>query len=87
LADLAASGFAIVGDVREAHDTKGVGAPVIRRVTAAPQDAPRGRLEVEQRRPWARDGAIASLALDFDLTGPERTGYSRAELRRILEAA
>jgi len=44
-------------------------------------------LEVEQRRPWARDGAIASLALDFDLTGPERTGYSRAELRRILEAA
>ena len=87
LDQLTASGFAIVGDTREGADNDGVGGPVMRRVTAAPQDAPRGQFEVEERRPWETGGAIATLAVDFDLSGPERTGYSRAELRRLLEAA
>lgn len=87
LDQLRASGFAIVGDTREGVDEDGVGGPVVRRVTAAPQDAPRGQFEVEERRPWEADAAIANLVVDFDLSGPERTGYSRAELRRLLEAA
>jgi Zn-dependent peptidase ImmA (M78 family)/predicted secreted protein len=87
LDQLTASGFAIVGDTRESDDDQGIGGPVMRQVTAAPQDAPRGQFAVEERRPWETDAATASLAVDFDLSGPERIGYSRAELRRILEAA
>ncbi|MCQ3823033.1 hypothetical protein JEG40_11795, partial [Streptococcus agalactiae] len=67
---LAASGFAVVRDATEAIDGDGIGGPVIRRVTAAPEEGRRG-----------------SLQLDFDLTGPEEEGLSRAERRRLLEAA
>lgn len=87
LDQLTASGFAIVGDTCEGVDQDGVGGPVVRRVTAAPQDAPRGQFEVAERRPWEADDAIANLVVEFDLSGPERIGYSRAELRGLLEAA
>ena len=33
------------------------------------------------------DDTMTSLTLDFDLTGPEQTGLSRAERRHLLEAA
>jgi hypothetical protein len=33
------------------------------------------------------DPPLSRLELDFDLTGPEEEGLSRAERRRLLEAA
>ena len=84
---LKASGFAIVRDARQAIDGDGVGGPVIRRVTAAPGGGGRGLLQLDERRPWAPDPPLSRLALDFDFTGPEEVGLSRAERRRLLEAA
>lgn len=84
---LEASGFAVLRDVRESSDPEGIGSPVIRRVTAAPQDGPRGRIELKESRPWQATDPIAGLAVDFDLSGPEELGYSRAERRQMLEAA
>lgn len=84
---LIASGFAIVRDDREAIDAQGIGGPVVRRVTAAVEAAQRGRMSIEERRPWQPNPALAHLTLDFDLTGPEPEGLSRAERRHLLEAA
>ena len=84
---LKASGFAIVRDALEAIDGDGIGGPVIRRVTAAPGDGGRGSLQLDERRPWEPDPPLSRLKLDFDLTGPEEEGLSRAERRRLLEAA
>jgi Zn-dependent peptidase ImmA (M78 family) len=81
------SGFAVVRDDLQAIDTDGVGGPVIRRVTATPPDTYRGRLAIDERRPWDPDPPLATLAVDVDLTGPEQEGLSRAERRRLLEAA
>jgi hypothetical protein len=81
------SGFAIVRDERESLDGEGVGGPVIRRVTAEPPEPYRGHLAVDERRPWEPDEPIASLKVDFDLSGPEEAGFSRAERRSLLEAA
>ncbi len=87
LDQLIASGFAVVRDEREAIDGDGIGGPVVRRVTAAPDAPRRGRVAVEARRPGQPAPALTSLTLDFDLTGPEQTGLSRAERRHLLEAA
>lgn len=84
---LAASGFAIVRDALEAIDGDGIGGPVIRRVTAAPEKGGRGMLQLDERRPWEPEPPLSRLQLDFDLTGPEEEGLSRAERRRLLEAA
>ena len=82
---LKVSGFAVVRDGREAID--GVGGPVIRRVTAAAGDGGRGSLHLDERRPWQPDLSLSRLTLDFDFTGPEEVGLSRAERRSLLEAA
>ena len=84
---LVASGFAIVRDATEAIDTDGIGGPVIRRVTATPEEGSRGSLQLDERRPWEPDPPLSRLQLDFDLTGPEEEGLSRAERRRLLEVA
>lgn len=84
---LKASGFAIVRDDLEAIDDEGVGGHVVRRVTATPPDTYRGRLSIDERRPWDPDPPLATLAVEVDLTGPEQEGFSRAERRRLLEAA
>jgi Zn-dependent peptidase ImmA (M78 family) len=84
---LRASGFAIVRDELEAIDDHGVGNPVIRRVTAAPPDTYRGRIALDERRPWEPDPPLSTLAVEVDLSGPEEEGLSRAERRRLLEAA
>lgn len=81
------SGFGIVRDELEAIDGEGVGGPVIRRVTAEPPEPYRGRIALDERRPWEPDEPIASLNVEFDLTGPEQEGLSRAERRSLLEAA
>jgi Zn-dependent peptidase ImmA (M78 family) len=84
---LKASGFGIVRDELEAIDGEGVGGPVIRRVTAAPPDTRRGCMSMDERRPWDPEPPLSSLMVDFDLTGPEEEGLSRAERRSLLEAA
>jgi Zn-dependent peptidase ImmA (M78 family) len=81
------SGFGIVRDELEAIDGEGVGGPVIRRVTAEPPEPYRGCLALDERRPWEPDEPIASLNVEFDLTGPEEEGLSRAERRSLLDAA
>lgn len=84
---LKASGFGVVRDELEAVDGEGVGGPVIRRVTAAPLETHRGRMSLEERRPWDPEPPLRTLDVDFDLTGPEEEGLSRAERRILLEAA
>jgi Zn-dependent peptidase ImmA (M78 family) len=84
---LKASGFGIVRDELEAIDGEGVGGPVIRRVTAAPPDTHRGSMSVDERRPWDPEPPLSNLTVEFDLTGPEEEGLSRAERRSLLEAA
>lgn len=87
LDQLIASGFAVVRDELEAFDAEAIGGPVVRRVTAAPEAAHRGRMSLNERRPWQPASANASLTIDYDLTGPEQQGLSRAERRHLLEAA
>ena len=84
---LKASGFGIVRDELESLDGDGIGGPVIRRVTAAPPETRRGYLYLDERRPWDTDPPISSLKVEYDLTGPEEEGLSRAERRSLLEAA
>jgi hypothetical protein len=84
---LKASGFGVVRDELEAIDGDGVGGPVIRRVTAAPPETPRGRMSLDERRPWDPEPPLSTLHVEFDLTGPEEEGLSRAERRILLEAA
>lgn len=84
---LKASGFAVVRDDLEAVDSDGVGGPVVRRVTAAPPETYRGRIALDERRPWDPDPPLSTLAVEVDLTGPEEEGLSRAERRKLLEAA
>jgi len=81
------SGFGIVRDELEAIDGEGVGGPVIRRVTAEPNESYRGCLALDERRPWEPGEPITSLNVEFDLSGPEQEGLSRAERRSLLEAA
>jgi hypothetical protein len=84
---LNASGFAIVRDKLEPIDGEGVGGPVIRRITITPPDSHRGCISLDERRPWDPDPPLSNLKIDFDLTGPEEEGLSRAERRSLLEAA
>jgi hypothetical protein len=64
-----------------------VGGPVVRRVTAAVEVADSGRVSIAERRPWQPVPPAASLTFDFDMTGPEPTGMSRADRRRFFEMA
>lgn len=84
---LKGSGFAVVRDDLQAIEDQSVGGPVTRRVMTTPPDTYRGRLAINERRPWDPDPPLATLAVDIDLTGPEQEGLSRAERRRLLEAA
>lgn len=85
--ELNSIGFAIVRDGAKALDTDGVGSPVIRSVTAKAEIPARGTISVEEKRPWMPEDCLNRLTLDYDLTGPEEEGLSRAERRQLLEAA
>jgi len=77
----------LVRDELEAIDGEGIGGPVIRRVTAEPTLSQRGSMLLDERRPWDPHRPLFSFQVDFDLTGPEQEGLSRAERRNLLEAA
>jgi Zn-dependent peptidase ImmA (M78 family) len=84
---LRASGFAIIRDDRESTDYEGVGGPVTRSVTAALEHAQRGEVSLVECRPWQPNEPITNLSFQYDFTGPEEEGLSRAERRYLLEAA
>ena len=84
---LRASGFVVLHDALEAVDGEGIGGPAIRRVTAVPPETRRGCVSIDERRPWDPEPPLSRLEVDFDLTGPEAEGLSRAERRSLLEAA
>jgi len=83
---LKASGFGIVRDELEADDAEGIGGLIIRRVTAQPGGTYRGCVHLDERRPWEAE-PLSSVDVEFDLTGPEEEGLSRAARRSLLEAA
>jgi predicted secreted protein len=84
---LRSSGFAIIQDDRETNDHDGIGGPVVRHVTAALEQAQRGLVSLDECRPWQPSAPITHVAFEYDLTGPEEEGLSRAERRQLLEAA
>lgn len=84
---LRTSGFAIIRDDRELTDHEGVGGPVTRSVTAALEQAQRGEVSLVECRPWQPSAPITNLQFEYDFTGPEEQGLSRAERRHLLEAA
>lgn len=84
---LRASGFAILGDDRENPDPASIGGPVIRHVTAGMEHAARGQVSLNECRPWQPAAPISQVTLNYDFTGPEEEGLSRAERRQLLEAA
>lgn len=87
--ELRASGFAIVRDEVVEIETESIGDPGVRRVTAQPPEDYRGRLVLDEARPWDVEQTLNRLELDLDFTGPEEEGLSRVERRErlTLEAA
>lgn len=85
--ELAGSGFAIMDDTRDALDPTGIGGHVSRRLTVARGEALRGQFSMTEARPWTPHVPRSQLVVDYDLTGPEVSGLSRVERRRMLEAA
>jgi Zn-dependent peptidase ImmA (M78 family) len=84
---LRASGFAILRDDRENPDPAGIGGPVVRHVMAGMEQPARGQISLNECRPWQPTAPIAQVTLNFDFTGPEEEGLSRAERRQLLNAA
>lgn len=84
---LAESGFLIVQDTREEIDAQGIGNPVVRNVTAHLEESSRGRIDLAEQRPWQPNEPLTKLTFDYDLSGPEIEGLSRAEKKRALLAA
>ena len=87
--ELRDSGFAIVRDEVVEIETESVGDPGVRRVTAQPPEDYRGRLVLDEARPWDLAQALTRLELELDFTGPEEEGLSRVERRErlMVEAA
>jgi len=87
LDQLRESGFAIVRDEVEAAEAESIGDIGERRITAKPPEEYRGRIVLDETRPWDPDQSRERLELELDFTGPEEAGLSRAERRQMLEAA
>ncbi|MEM7778527.1 MAG: ImmA/IrrE family metallo-endopeptidase [Pseudomonadota bacterium] len=87
--ELRDSGFAIVRDEVVEIETESVGDSGVRRVTAQPPEDYRGRLVLDETRPWDLAQALTRLELELDFTGPEEEGLSRVERRErlMVEAA
>ena len=81
------SGFAVMRDARDSLDDDSIGDHVVRSVTAHKDEPARGTVTIDERRPWLRTSPLSTFVLDYDLSGPETQGLSRAERRAALEAA
>lgn len=81
------SGFLIVQDTREEVDTEGIGNPVTRNVIAHLEESSRGKIDLAEQRSWQPNEPLSKLTFDYDLSGPEMQGLSRAEKKRALFAA
>lgn len=83
------SGFAVLKDETEVigDEDEAIGGPVIRCVTAGSLEGHRGRMSIDERRPWDPDPPLKTMAVEYDFTGPEVAGLSRAERRFLLDAA
>lgn len=78
----------IVRDDRASHDDGGIGGHVLRSVTAYSDEPRRGQVTLDERRPWLPTAdPLTTFILEYDLSGPETEGLSRAERRAALEAA
>ena len=64
-----------------------VGGPVIRRITTQSRRRQSGEVRLSERRPWQPAQPLHTVVLPYDLTGPEREGWSRAERRQRLQEA
>lgn len=85
--DLRQSGFLILRDSASEENVEQVGGPVVRSVTGGSDGPRKGTIELAERRPWDTTKPFAELSVEFDFTGPEEEGFSRAERRRVLEEA
>lgn len=84
---LKSSGFVIVRDGQESEDNEGIGGFTIRHITAALEEAQRGQVSLDESRPWQPTSPLTKVTFNYDFTGPEEEGLSRAERRHLLEAA
>lgn len=84
---LVESGFLIVQDSRVKLDEDGIGSPVFRNVTACLEESAEGQIQLTEQRSWQPLDPLNKLSFEFDLTGPELEGLSRADKRRALLAA
>ncbi|MEA2875538.1 MAG: hypothetical protein QOF14_734 [Hyphomicrobiales bacterium] len=85
--ELRDSGFAVVRDDCGSTDHEGIGNATTRSVTAALEEARYGKLALTETRPWQPDPPLSELVLNYDFSGPEEEGLSRAERRQVLAAA
>jgi Zn-dependent peptidase ImmA (M78 family) len=81
------SGFVIVGNAVEDLADERIGEPSVRRITAQPPEEFRGRVVIDEARPWNLEQRRSCFQIDLDFTGPEQAGLSRAERQQRLEAA
>ena len=86
---LKASGFGIVRDDQEviSADEEEIGCPMYRCVTTSPPESCLGTLYIDERRPWETNEPLSQLRFNFDLTGPEEEGLSRAEKKSLFAVA
>ncbi|MDX2287632.1 MAG: ImmA/IrrE family metallo-endopeptidase [Hyphomicrobiaceae bacterium] len=84
---LESSGFAILRNGHLLLDQAGVGSPGVREIISQAGEAPFTACRLVERRPWLPHQPLQTLDLRFDLRGAEQPGFSRAERRRLLEAA
>ena len=82
--ELRDSGFVIVRDEVVEIENDSIGDPGVRRVTAQPPGDYRGRLVLDEARPWDLEQTLTRLELNLDFTGPEEEGLSRVERRERL---
>lgn len=83
------SRLSILNDSRHStdNDEEAIGSPVIRQITAKPDDELTGFAELTERREWDPDGPpLGTFAVRYELAR-EDEGLSRAERRKRLEAA
>ena len=74
--DLRESGFAVVQDERKENMGNSIGGVVQRRVTIEPNETNQtGEIQLSERRGWiTEDRPLSTYRLNYDLSGPQRTG-------------